>query len=227
MAVAASRPLIGVTGPRAGAVGARACIQLGLRFAGARVVQLRPGDRFAHEDFAGIVISGGDDVEPTLYRAERQPRRRYDPERDAFEADVIDAALEGGRPILAICRGMQLLNVRLGGDLIWDLRPHRKLTSNRSTLLPLKTLVVTEPSLLHRTLGRGRTSINSLHTQAVGALGLGLRSVGHDLDRIVQAVELDGREFVLGVQWHPEYLLYAAAQRRLFARLVAVAAGEA
>ena len=171
----------------------------------------------------GVVVTGGHDVQPTLYRAAREVEGKYDPERDAFESEVLHRALALGRPVLAICRGAQLLNVCLGGTLFQDLTSRRRKTSNRRTLLPLKRLVVSEGTRLWESFGATYSRINSLHRQGIDQLGAGLRVVGRDLDGIVQAVEIAERDFVLGVQWHPEFLLYLRRQRRLFHDLVRAA----
>ncbi len=173
----------------------------------------------------GVVITGGHDVEPVLYKAAAEIEGKYDPVRDAFEAGIIDQALQDRIPLLGICRGAQLLNVRLGGSLIQDLRKHRKLTSNRRTLLPLKTLCLQQGARLESMLEAKTLKINSLHNQSIDRLGAGLRVAGRDLDNIVQAVEHPGRRFLFGVQWHPEFLAYLPRQLRLFRCLVR-AAGE-
>jgi putative glutamine amidotransferase len=169
------------------------------------------------------VITGGHDVDPVLYAEAPQVRARYDKERDAFESITIDDALAQDLPLLGICRGAQLLNVRTGGTLHQELRSRRRNTSNRWTVLPLKTLIVEPGSQLHGLLGATRARINSLHNQGIDRLGAGLRRVGRDLDGIIQAIEHPGRRFVLGVQWHPEFLLFDHRQRRLFAALVEAA----
>jgi len=220
------RPTIGVTGPRRGAWGPRVCVHVGLRLAGARARHLRPGRPVDLTDLDGVVVTGGHDVDPTLYSEVSEVQGRYDPERDAFESRVIELALVRDLPVLGICRGAQLLNVWLGGSLTQDLTIVRQNTSNRRTLLPLKTLVVEPGSRLGAWMGIARGRVNSLHRQGIARVGSGLRVTGRDLDGIVQAVEHEEFGHVVGVQWHPEFLLYLGAQRRLFAALVRAARHE-
>jgi len=220
---ATRRPLIGVTGPRRGALAPRFLVALGVRLAGGRALQLDPRHNQRPEPLDAIVITGGHDIEPVLYAAAPEVQTKYDKERDAFESFMIDEALEGGLPLLGICRGAQLLNVRLGGNLFQELRSRRAHTSNRRTIFPLKTLLVEQGTRLHRLLGTTRTRINSLHSQGIDRVGEGLRVCGRDLDGIVQAVEAPARDFLLGVQWHPEFLLFSRRQRHLFRELVAAA----
>lgn len=224
MANAEPRPLIGITGPSRGALAPRFLVALGVRLAGGRPRQLYPGSATAGlEHLAGLVVTGGHDVDPVLYAAAPEVTPKVDPERDRFESAAIDQMLEGERPLLGICRGAQLLNVRRGGSLFQELRSRRKKTSNRWTIFPLKTLLIEPGSFLYARFGRARRRINSLHNQGIDRLGAGLRIAGRDLDGIVQAVEDPERAFVLGVQWHPEFLLYLSCQRRLFRDLVTAA----
>lgn len=168
----------------------------------------------------GVVITGGHDVEPVLYKAAAEVKGHYDSVRDAFESAIIDYALANDLPLLGICRGAQLLNVRLGGSLFQDLRSRRHKTSNRRTILPLKTVYVLEGTQLREIASADRLKVNSLHKQSVDVLGAGLRIAGRDQDDIVQAIEHPKRRFLIGVQWHPEFLIYLPSQRRVFEALV-------
>ena len=159
-----------------------------------------------------------------LYASAAEVEGNYDPDRDRFERAVIERALRQDLPLLGICRGAQLLNVVMGGNLNQDLSRVRQKTSTRRTLLPVKTLCVHEGTQLRELLGADRLKINSLHNQSINEVGDGLQVAARDLDDIVQAVEAQGARFRLGVQWHPEFLLYAARQRALFRHLVAAAA---
>jgi putative glutamine amidotransferase len=203
----------------------RLCVAAAVLLAGGRTVQLSPADPVSTRAVHGVVVTGGHDVDPVLYAQESTVLPHYDPERDAFESAIIDDALERGLPLLGICRGAQLLNVRLGGDLHQDLRSHRRRTSHRRTIFPMKTLLVEPDTLLSELFGSECARINSLHNQSIDRLGRDLRISGRDLDGIVQAVEDPDRGFVLGVQWHPEFLLLSRQQRTLFHALVDAASG--
>jgi putative glutamine amidotransferase len=216
-------PLIAVTGPERNAFGPRFLVGLAVRWYGGRPVQLRPSDADRPFDYDGVVVTGGHDVDPVLYAAEPEVEPNHDPARDAFESAIIDEALRRRVPLLGICRGAQLLNVRLGGTLFQELVSRRSKTSNRWTVLPLKTLSITHGSRLEGYLGPGPRQINSLHNQAIDRVGGPLVISGRDLDGITQAVEDPGHAFLLGVQWHPEFLLFMHSQRQLFRALVAQA----
>lgn len=141
------------------------------------------------------MLSGGVDIDPARYGAEPGPDHDPpDPRRDEVEFALFEEALDRDVPVLAICRGLQLVNVALGGT------PHRHLATHPAgTDHP----VVVEPgSLLAALHGPGLTA-NSLHHQGVDRPGAGLAITGRAPDGVVEAVELTGRA-VLGVQWHPE-----------------------
>ncbi len=220
-----ARPVIAITGPQHGSFGPRMLVALAVRLYGGRPLQLRPGDEQHHYQYDGVVVTGGHDVEPVLYAAEPEVEPNYDSARDTLETAIINDALTRRLPLLGICRGAQLLNVCQGGTLNQALRSRRRKTSNRWTVLPLKTLcIATEPetqdSLLATLFGRKRSRINSLHNQGIDRVGDGLIVTGRDLDGIVQAIEDPSQTFLIGVQWHPEFLLYLTSQRSLFRELV-------
>ncbi|MFN3581098.1 MAG: gamma-glutamyl-gamma-aminobutyrate hydrolase family protein [Pseudomonas sp.] len=221
-----SKMTVAITGPRRGAFGPRFLVACAVRWYGATPLQVRPGDPLEELQYDAVVVTGGHDIDPVLYAAEPEVHPKYDPERDALETAVIDKALAQDMPLLGICRGAQLLNARRGGNLFQELKSHRKMTSNRWTVLPLKTLRVEAQSKLWRLLMTDLCRINSLHNQAIDRVGEGLVVSGRDMDGIVQAVEDPSKRFLLGVQWHPEFLLFSRRQRRLFAELIRAARSD-
>lgn len=212
----AQRPRVGVTGNARRWTPSWWCLRLALKLAGATPERISVRHRPSGRSLAALVISGGDDIGPEHYGGDIDARVRLDPERDALEIEWIEHALDTGIPLLGICRGAQLINVVLGGKLHQDIRQLRKLTYNRPGLLPTKQVRLDPESRIAGICGRQRLRVNSLHHQAISYPGAGLRVVGHDLDEITQAVESSDGRPIVGVQWHPEYLLYLPAQFQLF-----------
>lgn len=187
-----------------------------LRLAGLRGAYLTPGHRAFPTPVRGIIIGGGDNIEPTHYGAVGDGLAEYDIERDRFEIDVLRRALDTNVPILGICRGAQLINVVLGGTLYQDLRPLRRRTPNVNSAFPVKDAHLVAGSFLEACMGTRTARVNSLHHQAVDRLAGSLVTAARDSDGFIQAVESPIRRFLVGVQWHPEYLPYKRAQRALF-----------
>lgn len=183
---------------------------------GLRAHYVTPGRPDYPAAVAGVVIGGGDDVQPEHYGATGDAGARYDPHRDALELEIFSAAYVSGIPVLGICRGAQLMNIALGGNLHQDLRPHRKQTPNRNSIFRIKDALLEPGSNLQRIVGSDSLRVNSLHNQAIRQIADPFRLAASDRDGFVQAVEHAGRDFVLGVQWHPEYLPYARHHRQLF-----------
>jgi putative glutamine amidotransferase len=219
-----TRPRIGVTGDSRLLSPSWWCISLVLRSCGARPFRISTQNPAPDARFDGLVISGGNDIGPELYGGDAMPKARIDHQRDALEARWIRRALKHGWPILGICRGAQLLNAVLGGSLLQDVRSLRRHTSNRPSLLPTKTVALREESCLAEKVGATAVRVNSLHHQAILHPGDNLKVVGRDRDSICQAIESETGCAAMGVQWHPEYLFYQAAQRRIFRWLVEHAA---
>lgn len=148
----------------------------------------------------GLVVAGGPDVEPGRYGAEREDRTGPPAEeRDAWELALIRAALASGKPLLGICRGMQLLNVALGGTLTQHIEGHVKDIGVFGT-----HAVTPVPGTRYGELVPEESDVPTYHHQAVDRLGRGLVASAHAADGTVEAVELQGLTWVLGVQWHPE-----------------------
>jgi putative glutamine amidotransferase len=173
---------------------------------------------------AGVVLSGGEDVDPARYGAERHPAtQKGHRDRDATEIALVEAARELKRPLFAICRGLQLLNVALGGTLVQDLgieRPSEIVhPRERSRSQRVHELFIDADSRLARAVGELRIDVNTLHHQAVDRLAPALRATAHAPDGVIEAAETTDDWWVLGVQWHPEELIDDAKpwDRALFA----------
>ena len=215
-----TRPRIGVTTSRRGGWRSFLMHRLALWRVGARAVRLLAGAP-APAPLDGLIIGGGDDIGGELYGGQVLPDVRIDPERDRLELSLLEPALESGLPILGICRGSQMINVALGGTLHTDIHAVYIEAPRMRTVLPRKTVHIEENSRLHRITGCNPCRVNALHHQSVNRLGRDLRVVARDEAGIVQAVEGTGPNFILGVQWHPELLVFSSPQQRLFAALTA------
>jgi putative glutamine amidotransferase len=212
----ADRPRVGVTGNARRWSPSWWCTGFALRLAGATPERISTRHSPALRPLDALIIGGGNDIGPEHYGGELEAKVKADPERDKLEIEWIRWALDTGIPMLGICRGAQLINVVLGGTLHQDIRPLRKQTYNRPGLLPTKQVRLEADSRLAAFLGRTRLRVNSLHHQAIKEPASDFRVVGRDLDEIVQAVECTGGHRIIGVQWHPEYLLYLRSQFALF-----------
>jgi putative glutamine amidotransferase len=174
----------------------------------------------------GICLSGGPDLDPDAYGApDRHPELGpTEPDLDAFELALAREADARGRPILAICRGAQALNVARGGTLHQHLPGHRQTEPATATT---HSVHLDAGTRLAELVGTDLLRVNSFHHQAVERLGRGLRAVGHAPDGIIEAIEAPGERFVVGVQWHVEGLVAQPRHRALFEALVAASAEPA
>jgi len=241
-----SRPLIGVTtyhrerGGRDRYTVPAAYVDA-VRVGGGLPVLLPPGDAQPDELLAsvdGLVLCGGGDIDPALFGGPSGHEAVYSTcaERDGFELALVREALARRMPLLAICRGLQVLNVALGGglhvhlpDVVGDRVSHR-ISRDQHDLHPVRI----EPACdLAGVLGAAELEVASWHHQAIDRLGQGLRAIAWAEDGTIEAVELPGRPEVLAVQWHPELQAGqpGSPQRRLFETLAAraqpVAGGRA
>jgi gamma-glutamyl-gamma-aminobutyrate hydrolase PuuD len=172
-------------------------------------VHVKPSPEVLHR-LDGLILTGGGDVDPAIFGQQRGPRiRGIDPDRDRSEIEMVRQALDRDLPVLAICRGMQLLNVALGGSLTQDLPSE---LGGRVEHWDVEHwdrgshVVRTDAASRLRSVLGGQALVNSIHHQGVDRIGQGLRPVGWAEDGVVEAVELPEARFCLGVQWHPECL---------------------
>jgi len=146
--------------------------------------------------------------------------QREDKERDKLEFHILSQAIEKKVPILGICRGAQLINVYFGGSLHQEIADFYTEQPHLHSILPKSTIIVDPSTRLYSILQKKYTRVNSLHHQSVKTLGKNLRIAAQEPNGIVEAIEHTELPFVIGVQWHPEFLMPYPRQRRLFRELV-------
>lgn len=158
----------------------------------------------------GLMLPGGPDVDPTFYGEEPHPKigmTLY--QKDRFEVALIKAALAADKPIFGICRGIQIMNVAMGGTLYQDLEsqyPELKIQHPQATLGQFAThhVELTAGSKLAKLYGQSTIKVNSRHHQAVKAVGKGLKVTAVAPDGVIEGMESTDTDLFLGVQWHPE-----------------------
>lgn len=178
----------------------------------------------------GLLFSGGPDVDPTRYGdPERHPETYgVSEERDDFELTLMTAALDADKPVLGVCRGIQVMNVALGGTLIQHTNDvtdvaHRQQEIDIPSDRMSHPVHVVHPAM-QLLLGDDLLRVNSFHHQAIKELAPGLTAAGYSDDGLIEAVIQTDRSFFAGVQWHPELMFRAHAEHlRPFASLVAAA----
>jgi len=184
----------------------------------------------ALEGMGGLLLSGGADIAPARYGATPSPRLGdVEPERDGFELALLDLARTRGLPVLAICRGLQLVNVASGGTLWQDLPSERPgaVAHRQSEPRNVRThdVRIARGTRTAETLGVGTLRTNSMHHQAVRDLGAGLVATGWSEDGVIESLEAaDFAGWLVGVQWHPEDLEEGGPDDGLFRGFVAAAA---
>ena len=180
----------------------------------------------------GLLLSGGSDLDPRYYGEEPVPELGPTiPERDAFEMALVGLALRRGMPVFGICRGMQVLNVALGGTLYQDLPSQWKgdvLKHRQDTpkWQPTHEVEVGDGSYIAGVMDRGMVKVNSYHHQGIRDLADGLVVTGRSSDGVIEAVEASdlSKRWLLGVQWHAEAMRGAGPQQeRLFEAHVSAA----
>ena len=201
----------------------------GLEAAGGLPVVIPPLDLAAVEAMIdrldGVCLSGGPDLDPAEYDERQHPELGpVHPELDRFELEVARTADARGLPILAICRGLQALNVARGGSLYQHLpdRPGTRIAHRQSEPGDQVThpVDIATGSLLSRVMRTRRADVNSFHHQAVRRLGRGLSAVAWAPDGVIEGIEDPEGAFLLGVQWHAETLIERSEHASLFEALV-------
>jgi putative glutamine amidotransferase len=174
---------------------------------------LKEGDQtFVLDRLDGVILTGGPDINPELYGAAPDALTfTCTPERDQFELSLAKEAFSRDMPILGICRGMQMMNLALGGDLIQDIRQETGSTiAHNDPKRPRNVLAhevnIELDSMLYKIIGQSQIAVNSFHHQAVGKQGQRTKITARSTDNVVEGIEILGLQFALGIQWHPESL---------------------
>ncbi len=178
---------------------------------------------------SGLLMPGGADVDPLLYGEKRTEKcGKPNETRDAAEPVVFKAFLETGKPILCICRGIQIMNVVFGGTLKQDIKSEQKCNHadflNRARFT--HAVEIKKDTILHSIVKSDKISVNSIHHQAIDTLAAGLKLSAVSEDGFVEGAELESYGFCLGVQWHPEHMSKKdPVQQELFNRFISECRG--
>ena len=175
----------------------------------------------------GLILSGGGDVHPKNYGGSLKGLcKQIDPDRDRLECELVQWATAEGKPILAICRGIQIMNVALGGTLWQDLATAVPGAAKHDYFPDyprdkrVHRLTVTQDSKLAKWMQTTSMEVNSIHHQACRDLAPEMRKVAVSPDGFIEAAEIPNHSYALGVQWHPEWIQDTSDQKRLFSELV-------
>lgn len=192
-----------------------------------RVLEISESPRKALTQIHGLLLTGGGDVDPVFYGEERHPLLDdAEPGRDEFELDLARRAMAADMPLLAICRGAQVLNVAAGGTLIQDIPSTVETTLTHAVREPKNavahTIAIAPGSQLARALGQAvdALNVNSRHHQSVARLGSGLTASATAPDGVIEGIERENAAFCVGVQWHPENFWTTGEFAPLFASFV-------
>lgn len=179
------------------------------------------------EEFDGFIFTGGQDVDPVIYGEEKLPCcGKINSVRDDLESKLLEKVIQYDKPALGICRGLQLMNAVLGGTLYQDLDTERKENTlvhhqNPPYNIPIHKVEISNNSRLFDIFNEKEIMVNSCHHQAVKRLANRLKTAAISEDGVIEAAYMQDKKFVLGVQWHPEFMyLQDEMSRKLFYEFV-------
>lgn len=202
------------------------CIQLAIWLAGGKARRITALEKNNFQDCDGFIISGGVDIDPDRYGQENTASLNIEPGRDELENRVIKYALKTDKPLVGICRGMQMINIVLGGTLHQEARDiysdFLPTTSFLGKVLQRRKITITQEGKISDLFGLKSIAVNSIHHQSIAQLGSGLVVSACDRHSIPQAIESTDCKFIIGVQWHPELMLHVKQHRQFFKKLIQV-----
>ncbi len=217
------RPIIGITKPENGDTLAFLAMKFAVWLAGGDPIKVTARAPRDPHTIDGLIFGGGADVYPKRYQGQPKQGYRYDLARGDMEASWALAARRHDLPVLGVCRGAQMLNVLAGGTLHMDLSEfeHGRASTALRRFFQRFTVRMRYKSRLAAATGCGKSMrVNAIHSQAIDRLGAGLTVSAREGSGVIQGIEDGSRRFWLGVQFHPEFLIYRAPFRRLFRALV-------
>lgn len=209
----------------------KALLAVGVKPAEIDMVSAADSRRVGADKYDGILFTGGEDVDPAFYGETKRHENVHDNHaRDEFEFSLLEGALARRVPILGICRGVQMINVKFGGTLYQDMKEeaepqteHRQTDAGMTRQEATHSVLVTDSDSSLGNIVQGACRVNSLHHQAVKRLGRGLKVTAHSEDGFVEAVESAvDYPFLMAVQWHPEEMVASSPeQRKIFEHFIA------
>lgn len=224
------RPIIGITKPEDGDTLAFSAMKFAVWIAGGDPVKVTARAPRDPRSIDGLIFGGGADVYPKRYQGQPKEGYRYDLARGDMEASWALAARRHDLPVLGVCRGAQMLNVLAGGTLHGDLSEFKTARARNPIVRFFERYPIRiryKSKLAELTQCAKRMTVNAIHSQAIDRLGAGLTVSAREPNGVIQGIEDPSQPFWVGVQFHPEFLIYRAPFRRLFRALVDAAAARA
>ena len=218
------KPLIGITQPNKKDMFAYAAIWIAARLSGAKPVKITSKHDYRNMALDGLILGGGKDIYPELYKQSPLEDYTYTPKRDEMEMFWAHKAISENIPALGICRGAQLMNVACGGSLHASVAEAYEDANYPDGILHhtfyRKDIMIRKGTLLHRITKKTSLSVNSIHKQAIDRLGKDLVVNAQENNGVIQAISHTKHPYFLGIQFHPEFLIYQGIFRDIFTSFV-------
>lgn len=223
-----AKPLIAITRPNIGAKkdSNYPHFKFILPLLGARVIRVSPDQQIDLSACDALILGGGSDIHPSHYGQAEHPNFRHDLERDAMEMALFEHFKSQGKPIMGICRGMQMINICLGGSMYQEIAEHFEDTTYPRKPIQRyfyrKPINIEPDTLLSSLFNKEQIRINSIHHQAIDVLGNDLKVSAVEPKGIIQGIEHTIIKNIFGVQWHPEIMHFSPDQWRLFKHFISL-----
>lgn len=218
------KPRIAITHSDHQAKSAIFAMHFAVWLAGGKPFSINPGNRHQHHTYDGLILGGGVDINPELYGQIKKTDYAYDHHRDSLELFHLSQAEQQNIPVLGICRGCQLINIYRSGTLHIDITKVYEKAQYPSNLLGYiffrKRIHILTNSHLFDVIKRASCKVNSIHRQSIAKLGNHLTVTATEENQIVQCIEDASKPFYIGVQFHPEFLIYKHYFLNIFKTLV-------